>query len=262
MTYAIKSFISWYIPQKPDLKYSISRFKTTHKVLRLNKGVNMKKILIVEDDRKYADFLRSNLDNENYKIDVVYDSLNGIEFLATNKYDILISGLYLDKINGFQIADTAKKVNPLIKTVILTSKAKEEDEFGSLNDSVDLYVEKQKSMGLILKYIDKLLNTVLNLDKSENLFNPTKEGIVINNNKTVLKDNCEIILTPTEYKLLVLFLENKETLLTRERIIEDVWGMKTKEESRKVDVHIKNLRTKMSIDSIITVRGLGYKWSE
>lgn len=224
----------------------------------------MERILIVEDDRDYADFLKSRLDNENYEVDVVYNSIEGIEKLAVNRYDMLISDLHLEKIGGVRVADTAKKIRPEMKTIILTAKPTEDSELESLHYNVDLYLEKSKSLKLILRYVRTLMDSkVLSNERVDYLYSEA-EGIVIDNkNRTVMKHEKDYILTPIEYALLELFLKKKEKLLSREDIIAEIWGEEsTEDEVRKVDVHIKNLRTKMAIFSIVTVRGSGYKWNE
>ncbi|QIK69144.1 response regulator transcription factor [Erysipelothrix sp. HDW6C] len=222
----------------------------------------MFKIMMIEDDRDYANFLKERLLLEGYSVDAAHSAAQGLEYLAQNKYDLLISDLHLDVLNGIRLAATAKKMNPRIKTVILTAKPSDDSELESVTLNVDMYLEKNKSIKLILIYIAQLLESQ-NDSQRDIILTSSVENLEMNvRARTVLKDDTPQDLTPIEFAIVQFFLENKNIVMSRDEIIQNVWGNDSLEDERKVDVHIRNLRAKLDIFSIFTVRGIGYKWNE
>ncbi|MDE8226678.1 response regulator transcription factor [Erysipelothrix rhusiopathiae] len=224
----------------------------------------MKKILFVEDDVEYSDFLKEKLEKVPYDVDCVYSGIDAMESLALNHYDLLLTDLELDVINGLRLVEASRKMSPGTRSVILTGKPSNSTELESLRLHTDLYIEKSKSLKVILQYIANIL------DREEVPITHIKflassiENIMMDLRlRSVYKDNVEHHLTPTEFGLLEYFLSHKSELITREDLLRAVWAEEpTPENIRKVDVHLKNLRTKMNIFSIVTVRGCGYKWNE
>ncbi|QIK69187.1 response regulator transcription factor [Erysipelothrix sp. HDW6C] len=224
----------------------------------------MQRILYVEDDYDYALYLKGKLEIEGYNVTLAQNSITGLESLATNQYDLLLTDLHLNSISGIRLVETAKKIHPQIKTIILTAKPSEDTELESLHFNVDYYLEKSKSLKVMFKYIRTVLSSASAFVNHTQVLHSDVESIVLDTkNRTVKKNNDDYALTPIEFSLLQLFLERKNELLDREEIVEIVWANESPEDNmRKIDVHIKNLRAKMNIFSIITIRGSGYKWNE
>lgn len=225
------------------------------------KVTDKKQILVVEDNDDYRELMTKILAKEGYEADLVATSLKGLELLAQKKYHLLISDLYLDSIDGIKLATTAKNINPGMKTLILTGNPQEATEMRAVENEIDLYLSKEKNLPLILKYIENLLSTA-SLDDRQVLLESHSENIVMNiKTHEVFKDNKEIDLTPKEFELLQLFLENKNVRLDRSYIVDQIWGGDNIV-SRVIDVHVKNLRDKLQVYSIASIRGFGYKWNE
>ena len=219
------------------------------------------RILIVEDNASYRKLLAEILENEGYIVDVTDNSLKALELLAMNDFSLLITDLYLDGINGIQLAGTAKNIIPSIRTVILTGNPQEATEMEAIESEIDLYLSKDKNLIIILKYIENLISSAT-VNGRSTVLESKSEKIAMDLKKfEVTKNGEEIELTPIEFLLLQLFLENKNQRLDRSVIIEHIWG---DEEivPRVVDVHVKNLRDKLRVLSITTIRGYGYKWNE
>ena len=225
----------------------------------------MERILIVEDNLEYIEFLKKLLEANGYAVESATSSIAGIEFIAREKFDLLISDLNLKVLDGIALLTSARKIDPSIRTIILTANPSKNTELEALRLEADLYLEKDKGIDLILLYIKKLLD-----DKSYNVNQrqfelvSESENITLNvRDHEVRKDNESINLSPKEFELLKLFLENKSSVLTRYDIIKTVWASeKLLESTRIVDVHIQKLREKLNTFSIATVRGIGYKWNE
>ena len=117
------------------------------------------RILVVEDNASYRKLLAEILENEGYIVDVTDNSLKALELLAMNDFSLLITDLYLDGINGIQLAGTAKNIIPSIRTVILTGNPQEATEMEAIESEIDLYLSKDKNLIIILKYIENLISS-------------------------------------------------------------------------------------------------------
>ncbi|QIK69176.1 response regulator transcription factor [Erysipelothrix sp. HDW6C] len=222
----------------------------------------MNKILLVEDNPEYLNLLERILKRNGYDVDIADNPIKGLELLAKHKYDLLISDLYLEAIDGIQLITAAKNIDGDIKTIILTGNPAEATEMAAVESNVDLYLEKSKSMNLVLKYIEQVLKNKVGSAAREMILESKQQKLIVNlKTHEVHRDGMLIDLTPIEFHILQLFLERKNEKLTREEIIEAVWGNEDAV-PRIIDVHIKNLRDKLNVFSIVTVRGYGYKWNE
>lgn len=124
----------------------------------------MERILIVEDNLEYIEFLKKLLEANGYAVESATSSIAGIEFLAREKFDLLISDLNLEVLDGIALLTSARKIDPSIRTIILTANPSKNTELEALRLEADLYLEKDKGIDLILLYIRKLLD-----DKSYNV---------------------------------------------------------------------------------------------
>ncbi|AZK43429.1 response regulator [Erysipelothrix rhusiopathiae] len=224
----------------------------------------MKKILFVEDDVEYSNFITEQLLKVPYEVDCVYSGIDAMEHLALNQYDLLLTDLELDVLDGLRLVDSARKMAPGTRSIILTGKPSNHTELESLKLHADLYIEKSKSLKVILHYIANILERESLPITHIKFLSSSVENIMMDlRNRTVYKENVSYKLTPTEFNLLEYFLNHKNTLVMREDLLRAVWAEEpTADNIRKVDVHLKNLRTKMGIFSIVSVRGAGYKWNE
>ncbi|TDW08864.1 two-component system OmpR family response regulator/two-component system response regulator VanR [Breznakia blatticola] len=223
----------------------------------------MEHILLVEDDRSYGQFLTKLLTEHGYHVDTCENPIDGIEQLAKDTYDLVISDLVMPNMNGVRFTKAAKSIQPNVKTIILTGKPDDESEVDSINNQIDLYMVKEKGIQVILTYIRLVLERKQPIEENHILYSKANQIELNQKTHQVYKDHECVNLTRKEYELLALFLENKGNVLSREEIIEKVWMMDSNDvEPRVVDVHIKNLRDKLHIFTLVTIRGFGYKWNE
>lgn len=221
----------------------------------------MEKILVVEDNEEYLMLLKKILEGEGYIVDSAVTSLAALEFLAKNNYSLIISDLYMQDIDGIALVTTAKRIDPNIRTIILTGQPHEDTELVAIESNVDLYLSKEKSLDLVLRYVASLMKD-RTYKNTGVILESRSQNIILNLKTHEVKKNNELIeLTPIEFEILQYFLESMNVRLSREEIIMRVWGEDVTS-SRVVDVHVKNLRDKLSIFSITTIRGYGYKWNE
>jgi Response regulators consisting of a CheY-like receiver domain and a winged-helix DNA-binding domain len=222
----------------------------------------MVKILFVEDDDKYRESMTKILEDEGYIVDAAENVLKAIEYFSFNTYDLIISDLMMEGVDGLQFLTYVRKMNPEIKTMILTAEPSMDSEYAALDIYVDKYIVKETRMDVFLKHIEVLLTQSFKRAKTEHLLESKSDGIIMDlYGHTVTKNNKRISVTPKEFNLVRFLLENKGKALSREEILEKVWVIEYEDvEVRVVDVHIKSIRKKLNITSIISIRGYGYKW--
>ena len=224
----------------------------------------MKKILIVEDNESYRINLESVLRNEGYEVNSVDNPISGIEMFAKSTYDLVISDLIMKEFDGIRFLTTIKNIDPKVNTMILTGNPDDDTEISSIDIHVDFYLSKSRALPVIVKYVKRLAEERNISNVSTDILVSKSEGISLSKKAHEVKKNGEKIdLTPKEYQILKLFLENKCITLSRQDIIDEIWGIPIEEiDERVIDLHIKHLRAKLKIISLITVRGYGYKWNE
>lgn len=223
--------------------------------------VNMKKILIIEDQQNIMELIRFNLEQEGYEVDYAFDGEAGIDKIKQSDFDLIILDLMLPKLDGISLAQMLRKQPEYQKLpiIMLTAKSTELDKVLGLEVGADDYVTKPFSVRELMARVKALLRRT---DES------TPEGqlqvgdVIINSDEfTVTKGGAVVELTLKEFMLLKFLAENRGRVLTRSFLLDKIWGYEYFGESRTVDVHIRHLRSKLGDDDslIKTVRGIGYK---
>lgn len=217
----------------------------------------MYKILLVEDEENIASFVKMELEYEGYKVEVCDDGIKGLEFSIENEYDLILLDLMLPKLNGLEVCRRLRKVKntPII---MLTARDDVMDKVTGFQTGADDYVSKPFAIEELLARIEALLRRV-------NANKPIANKLEFNDisidmdARIVMQDNEEINLTTKEYELLVELMKNKNKVLSRESLLENIWGYDYEAETNVVDVYIRHLRSKLKNDGYIqTVRGIGY----
>lgn len=221
----------------------------------------MKHILIVEDEKNIVELLKYNLESRGYKVSYSYDGCNGLKLFNENKYDLILLDLMLPYIDGIELCKRIRQVDLEIPIIILTAKSSETDKILGLNKGADDYITKPFSIKELIARIEAILRRTGS--KSSKL--KIADLYIDFDKHLVCKNEKELDLTLKEFNLLKLLISREGNPLTREEILEEVWGYEFIGETRTVDVHIRNLRAKIETDDkkpayIITVRGIGYKF--
>lgn len=224
-----------------------------------------KQIMLVEDDKEYAMKMKEALLQEGYEVTYLPTPIKAVAEFTKNTYDLVISDFCMEEMDGVKLLAILKEINPDMRSIILTAFPEEEVELEAITINVDHYLSKDKSLSVMIKYIQHLLKKEVTT-KSVNSYglSSTIERISVDTQSRIVeKENQIVPLTKKEYDLLVLFLTNKGTALSREEIAERLWSNDIENiDLRVIDGHIKRLRSKLSLFSISSVRGYGYKWSE
>lgn len=214
----------------------------------------MSKILIVEDEIAISDLIKIELESKGYKCDVANDGEIGADYIEKNNYDLLLLDIMLPNVDGYELLEYNKQTKQ-IPTIFITAKSQTKDKIKGLNEGADDYIIKPFEMGELIARIEAVLRRYNKVNETKKIGN-----IEINiSARTVKKSGREVLLTPKEFDLLVLLVENKNFALYRETIFEKVWGTELEFETRTLDLHIQRLRKKLDLkDKIVTVYKIGY----
>ena len=228
-------------------------------------GKRMKRILFVEDDLSLINGLSFALKRQGYETDVARTSLEAERLWMNGKYDLVILDVSLPDGSGYDICQKIRKLSK-VPIMFLTAADEETDIIMGLDIGGDDYITKPFKLAVFLSRVNALLR------RSEN-FNQM-EAEMISNKITiqrlkgeVYKNGKQIDLTASEYKLLCLFMENPDMILSPEQILSRLWDCDEKYiDTNTLTVYIRRLRTKVEDDpadphNIITIRGMGYKWN-
>ena len=219
----------------------------------------MKKILVIDDEWKIRKLIKDYLVREGYIVDEAGDGEEGIEKFFSNIYDIVILDIMMPKIDGWSVCRKIREESQ-VPIIMLTARADESDQLFGFDLETDEYRVKPFNPKLLVAKVKALLRRDGKIiDKSPMVFGDLAiDGI---KREVRLKD-VVLDLTPKEYDLLYFFVENKGIALSREKILNSVWGWDYFGDSRTVDTHIKRLRKKIGDKYVQTVRGFGYKFEE
>ncbi len=225
-------------------------------------------ILLVDDEKKICEFVKAYLDKEGYKTDVAYNGNDAINYLDNNQYDIVLLDRMLPDISGEEICNYIRNNCKLMNVAIimLSAKTEDDDRIEGFELGCDDYICKPFNVKELILRIKSVLKRSHELENSENI--KFKNQIEINTkNHEVKVRGKSVILTNTEYKLLLVMASNPKKIYTREELLENVVEDHLEKFDRVIDSHIKNLRQKIESDSrdckiIKTVYGVGYKFEE
>lgn len=220
-----------------------------------------KTILIIEDELKIRFLLRDYLKTEGFNVLEASDGDEGLFVFKSNKVDLILLDIMMPKIDGITVLETMRTVSN-IPIILLTAKSQEEDKLFGYEMGADDYVTKPFSPKILVAKIKALLKR--SYSKEDNFSNcQNYNGLIINKLAHEVKINNEVItLSPKEFELLIYLSDNMGISLTRDTILDNVWGIDYYGDLRTVDTNIKRLREKLGQKSnyIVTVRGSGYKF--
>ena len=229
---------------------------------------NLPKVLVVEDEKSFVEALKVGLDREGFDVKVAEDGLMALNLFRTFKPDLILLDVMLPKISGLDVCKEIRTESK-VPIIMVTAKGEEIDTVVGLEVGADDYVTKPYRLREVVARMRSLLRRSNWSDETEAISEGrviTVSDIQIDIDKYEVKVRNEIVDFPLkEFELLLLLLENAGRVLTRDVLIDRVWGFDYVGDTKTLDVHIKRLRSKVEKDpskpmSIITVRGVGYKF--
>ncbi len=231
-----------------------------------------KKILVVEDEPTLVETLEYNLARQGYDVRTATDGLTALEVARQEHPDLIVLDIMLPRLDGLEVCRILRQ-EMNVPILMLTARADEVDRVVGLEMGADDYLTKPFSMRELLARVKALLRRV-RLDREEvaaEVESPPAEQLTFGDltidlaRREVLREGKSLYLKPQEYELLVFLARNQNIVLSRDLILERVWGWDFDGGSRTVDVHVRWLREKIEPDPahptrIVTVRGVGYRF--
>ena len=217
------------------------------------------KILVVEDESDIREGISEYLSEVGYEVIVAEDGQEGIDLFKENNFDLVVLDIMLPKLNGFGVLSQIREVSN-VPVMMLTAMSDDYTQIMSFNEKADDYITKPFSVIILHKRIEALLRRSQDIENTNKWI--YKEIEVDFLGFTAKKQGESVDLKPKEIRLLELLLKYKNQVLTRSRIIDNLWDIDEAPTDRVIDVYIKNLRKKLLLDCIVTVKGIGYKFEE
>ena len=218
-----------------------------------------KSILIVEDELRIRFLLRDYLIKDNFNVFEASNGQEGLLMISSHKIDLVLLDIMMPVMDGLTMLEKLREVST-VPVILLTAKGEEEDKLQGYDYGADDYITKPFSPKVLMAKVKALLKRTRNdVDSSSQEFN----GLTINKLSHEVKvHGNEISLSPKEYELLTYLITNEGIALSRDNILDNVWGLDYYGDIRTVDTNIKRLREKLLDKSnlIVTVRGSGYKF--
>lgn len=226
----------------------------------------MTKILLVEDEESIRSFLKINLERNDFKVIEAESGEEGLKKAEGEKPEIAILDVMLPGITGFEVCHELRSKYADMGIIILTAKGQDIDKIMGLEYGADDYIVKPFNPLEVVLRVKAILRRVKlhNGDKDNNKLE-SGEFVLDLYSQKLLKNNEEIEVTPKEYLLMKLFIENPDKAFTRDEILNQAWGYNFFGDPKIIDVNIRRLRFKIEDDAsnpkkIETVWGIGYRW--
>ena len=240
----------------------IFRMYNKHDLWICQTEVFMYKILVVDDEAKIREVIREYSEFNGFEVTEAEDGMSAVGLVKLNNYDIIIMDVMMPKLDGFSACKEIKKIKD-IPVIMLSARGEEYDKLFGFELGIDDYMVKPFSPKELMARVNAVL--ARHNSGSQQETNEVMEfgGLVIDiPGRSVSVDGEKIELTPKEYDLLFFLVENKNIALSRDKLLQDIWGYDFFGDDRTIDTHIKNLRNNLGPyrDHIVTLRGVGYKF--
>ena len=217
------------------------------------------KILIVDDEENIREVIKEYAKNENFEVIEADNGVKALELLNNEKFDLMVLDIMMPIMDGFTLLNNIPK-EKRIPTIILSARDDEIDKLEGFDKGIDDYLCKPFSPRELIARIKAIIKRT---KQEVDIY--TYNTLIINFKEHTIKiDNKDVNVTPKEFEILKYFIHNKKLAISREQLLNKIWGYDFYGDDRTVDTHIKMLRNNLGKyrDLIITVRGIGYKFDD
>ena len=219
-------------------------------------GVFLKNILVVEDEADIQELLENFLNDAGYKTSLAGDGVQALELFGSESFDMVLLDIMIPKIDGYGVCEFIRSRSN-VPIIMLTALDSEDNQVKGFDLKIDDYITKPFSMKVLIKKIAAVFRRCEN--RMENGLISYKSVTIDTDGHKVFVNGGLIEVTQKEFELLEELLRNQGRVLTRPQLLDKLWGYDFYGDERIVDSHIKNLRKKLGVNYIDTIRGVGYR---
>ena len=225
--------------------------------------MDKKTILVVEDEKAIADILVFNLQREGYDTLVAYDGTDGLDKALSGAPDLILLDVMLPGMDGFEVCKRVRESPSDVPIIMLTAREEETYKVMGLELGADDYITKPFSVRELIARVKALLRRAAPQNEEEGILHVGSLTIDVGNYEA-FRNGEKLSLTLKEFELLKLLVLSRGKVLTRDFLLDRIWGYEFYGETRTVDVHIRHIRQKLGDDAhyIETIRGVGYKFND
>lgn len=215
-----------------------------------------KRILVIEDEASIQNILRIFLEDAGYQVTLADDGMDGIAAFHKDSFDLVLLDIMMPRLDGYSVCEMIRNESST-PVILLTALDDEDNQMKGFNLLADDYITKPFSMPLVLKRIEAVLRRTRSGEKSSVLVYQNVQ--MDTENYKVFVEGKEVTLTVREFDILRLLMENQGRVFTREQLLDIIWNYDYLGDDKIINTHIKNIRKKLGVDCIETIRGVGYR---
>ncbi|MBQ8999461.1 MAG: response regulator transcription factor [Clostridium sp.] len=215
------------------------------------------KILVVEDDNQIQELIVEFLSSQDYIVDTANDGVEGYEKFKAGEYDLVILDVMMPRLDGHSLCKMIKSIDKEVSVIFLTALGDEESEIKGFDLKADDYISKPFSFNILIKRVEAVLRRKNKEKYEDEVLKFEGLRLELQTFKSYVEEE-EIELTLKEFNILKLMISSYPTVVSREKLIEKIWGYDYFGDTRVIDAHMKNIRKKIKKDYIKTIKGVGY----
>ena len=215
------------------------------------------KILVVEDDNQIQELIVEFLSSQDYIVDTANDGVEGYEKFKAGEYDLVILDVMMPRLDGHSLCKMIKSIDKEVSVIFLTALGDEESEIKGFDLKADDYISKPFSFNILIKRVEAVLRRKNKEKFEDEVLKFEGLRLELQTFKSYVEEE-EIELTLKEFNILKLMISSYPTVVSREKLIEKIWGYDYFGDTRVIDAHMKNIRKKIKKDYIKTIKGVGY----
>lgn len=215
-----------------------------------------KRILVIEDEASIQNILRIFLEDAGYQVTLADDGMDGIAAFHKDSFDLVLLDIMMPRLDGYSVCEMIRNESST-PVILLTALDDEDNQMKGFNLLADDYITKPFSMPLVLKRMEAVLRRARSGEKSSVLVYQNVQ--MDTENYKVFVEGKEVTLTAREFDILRLLMENQGRVFTREQLLDIIWNYDYLGDDKIINTHIKNIRKKLGVDCIETIRGVGYR---
>ena len=214
----------------------------------------------MEDDEDIQEVIKEFLLAKDYLVTTESDGLEGLKEFNNREFDLVILDIMMPNLNGYEVAKAIRKKSN-VPIIMLTALGDEKDQVKGFDLGIDDYITKPFSFEILIKRVEAVLRRSSADKMATNIYTFNELRIDCNSYK-VYVNNEEVTLTTKEFEIIKVLIENPSRVITRESMLDNLWGYDFYGDARLIDTHIKNIRKKLKVPYIKTIKGVGYKIDE